>query len=64
MFNNNHAIKVEFDGKEEDFNAINEEEEQEESKGGLSENVGNIDLMTSSPILNKKKMLQHIKHIN
>jgi hypothetical protein len=57
MFNNNHAIKVEFDGKEEDFNAINEEEEQEESKGGLSENVGNIDLMTSSPILNKKKML-------
>ena len=36
IFNNQQAINIAFDGKEDDFNALNEEEEKDEVKGGLS----------------------------
>ena len=38
--------------------------DDDNSKPGASDNINVSDLMTSSPIMNKKKMLQHIKEIN
>jgi len=45
----------------EDFTAP-ADEEKEETK--LSENINITDLMTSSPIMNKKKMMNNIQGLN
>lgn len=42
-----------------DFNAMVDDDDKTATPG-LSENINITDLMTSSPIMNKKKMIQHL----
>ncbi len=46
-------------GTNNDFNAVVDDDDKSGAPG-LSDNINITDLMTSSPIMNKKKMIQHL----
>lgn len=63
IFNAQDQVNVNFEeGKDGipsgDFNAVVDDDKT--GAPGLSDNINITDLMTSSPIMNKKKMIQHI----
>lgn len=53
--------KTKIDEEQNEANALEEEKEHEQPN--LSQNV-NIDLMTSSPIMNRTKMFEAVKDLN
>ena len=52
------------DEKDADPQSKVQKNEEEEKTALQSENINLKDLMTSSPLMNKKKMFQHVKDLN